>query len=141
MLRPCSGSTSVPPGSNCGSTSMRDDVVGCVQVLEPELADLCQHAPLSGMPVGRTQSKALIRSVLTISSWSPRSYIHGLCRSEPAGPQCDVFSIASLIELLPPGQANPVHPDAIHNHTISCTSPLGLMPRFAPEFVIQPWRV
>ena len=48
-----------------------DQVVRLAEQLEPKAAIWLSTRPLSGIPVGRTQSKALIRSVLTRRSRSP----------------------------------------------------------------------
>ena len=57
--------------------------------------------PLSGMPVGKTQSKALIRSVATSNNLSPRSYTSRTLPRRTGTPWIDVSKTAEVVIVIP----------------------------------------
>ena len=73
MLRPANDSRSAPAGNGAPSMSVDNMWFGTPSKSNQKALSCVSTRPLSGMPVGKTQSKALIRSVLTISRRSPRS--------------------------------------------------------------------
>ena len=69
MVRPARALTvDIRPGRSIWSTSVEIRWFGSSSRSNQKALICVSTRPLSGMPVGSTQSKALIRSVLTISS-------------------------------------------------------------------------
>ena len=73
LERPASARASISAGRSIFSTSVVIRWFGSFNRSNQKAAIWVKRRPLSGMPVGRTQSNALSRSVLTSRSWSPRS--------------------------------------------------------------------
>src|SRR5262249_54793462 len=74
VVRPANSALSAPAGSSIELISVEIKWLGTFSRSNQNALSCVRIRPLSGIPLGITQSNALIRSVATKSSLSPKSY-------------------------------------------------------------------